>query len=126
MYCDRCGAEIPEGSTFCTNCGAAVESAGTDLVPAYAGEQPLTPGKVLAWGIVAAAIACIPFINFVGIILGAIALHKANSYLALYGPGSRQVKIGHILSKVGIFGGIGMQIFWIAYAVFIVYMIMYF
>lgn len=124
MYCDKCGAEIQSGTAFCANCGAAVGSAPTEqLAPVYPETPALTPGVVLAWGIVAASVACIPFVNFVGIILGVIALRKADGYLALYGPGSKQVKIGHILSKVGIFGGIGMTLFWIAYIIFIVLMI---
>ena len=103
---------------------AASQAPGDALVPVASDKPALTPGTVLAWGIVAASIACIPFVNFVGIILGVIALRKADGYLALYGPGSRQVKIGHILSKVGIYGGIGMTIFWIAYFVLIVVLAM--
>lgn len=119
MYCERCGADLPEGASFCTNCGAQYTQRDA-LVPVGADASGLTPSSVLTRGIIAAAFALTPFVNFVGIILGAIALNRANSYLAVYGPGSKQVKIGHILSKVGIFAGIGMTIFWIVYIVAIV------
>ena len=32
MFCDKCGAEIKVGQTFCTNCGAQVNASGNDNV----------------------------------------------------------------------------------------------
>lgn len=36
MFCDKCGKEVPEGSTFCTECGAKVEIPPGATAPAAA------------------------------------------------------------------------------------------
>lgn len=36
MYCERCGHQIPDGSSFCENCGAPVRGAN----PSFSTEQP--------------------------------------------------------------------------------------
>jgi len=39
MFCERCGAQIPDGSAFCPNCGASV-------APAAGAQTPRTTGYV--------------------------------------------------------------------------------
>ena len=130
MFCTSCGAQLEEGMKFCTSCGAPVEKkedptyvvpvpqSGNSLSVPAASE--LTPSNVLTWGIVAAAFACTFFLSFLGIIFGSIALKKADSYIAMHGPISTQVKVGHILSKVGIIAGIILTILCVLYFLFII------
>ena len=33
MFCPKCGAQIPDGSVFCQNCGASLGSAQTNYLP---------------------------------------------------------------------------------------------
>ncbi len=121
MICQNCGAEMSPTAKFCVNCGAKVNDFPRDnLVPVNPAAPEITPDYVLKWGIIAAAFAGTGIVSFLGIIFGAIALKRANSYIALYGPISKKVKIGHILSKVGIFAGIGITLFFIIYIVFFV------
>ena len=40
MYCNNCGAELPDGSRFCTRCGAKFD-AGAQAPPAYPQYQPV-------------------------------------------------------------------------------------
>lgn len=106
MTCPICGATVNPGTKFCVNCGATLNApVQQNLVPVNPEAQALTPSNVLTWGILGAAFACTFFVSFLGIIFGVIGLKKANSFLAVYGPGSTQVKVGHILSKVGIIAG---------------------
>ena len=106
MTCPKCGATVNPGTKFCVNCGAVLNyPEQQNLAPVSPAAPVITPSNVLTWGILGAAFACTFFLSFLGIIFGAIGLKKANSYLAVYGPGSTQVKVGHILSKVGIIAG---------------------
>lgn len=43
MFCNQCGKEIPEGTTFCPNCGAKQES--MEAAPVYT--QPVEPTSVV-------------------------------------------------------------------------------
>lgn len=47
MFCRRCGAHIPEDSTFCARCGTPIALAGISTTPTVSGEsfgRPL-PGE---------------------------------------------------------------------------------
>lgn len=124
MVCEHCGEEILPGAKYCNNCLAPVPVQSYDqLVPAYSAVPAITPGNVLTWGIVAAACAFTFIASFLGIIFGVKALRKADSYLAVYGPGSTQVKVGHILGKVGIIAGIIMTVLFVLYVIFFVIVI---
>ena len=108
MYCDRCGADIPSGATFCANCGAPVSTAPAEqyAAPAYPSAPVPTPGSILTMGILAVAFCCSFYFSFLGIVFGAIGKSKAKSYLAYYGEPSGQVKAGSIMSKIGFIVGI--------------------
>lgn len=43
MYCSRCGAELPEGSGFCSECGNSVSTANQEVKQ--------SSGSSFAWGI---------------------------------------------------------------------------
>lgn len=70
MFCRNCGAEIPDGSKFCTNCG----SSQTAPSPAVQGGAPLSggsgyqssarpgrPSNYLVLSIIVTVCCCLPF-----------------------------------------------------------------
>lgn len=84
MICSNCGAEIPNGSTFCTSCGAQVSAPAQSYQsqPNYnapAGKVA-EPGKGLAIASLVLGIVsflCFPYITGVlGIIFGGVAKSK--------------------------------------------------
>ena len=134
MFCGNCGTNVPEGYGFCPNCGAKMITKEAAPQPAYAqtydpsgvqaypAQQEALPAgaaasanSVLRSGIVALVFSCSFFLSFVGIILSAVAMGRAKSFVRDYGPISKKVRIGKILSTVGLFVGIGMTILCILY-----------
>ena len=88
MFCVRCGAQIPSGTSFCANCGCPVPAGqpGTGGPPVqqyYAYPQPAQsiPGseKKLVAGIL-------------GILLGGLGVHKF--YLGYIGTGVLHIVLG--------------------------------
>lgn len=45
MFCSNCGKEIPEGSQFCPECGAAVSGNGNTAARAGSGTAVMSPSK---------------------------------------------------------------------------------
>lgn len=75
--------------------------------------EPIAPSNVLTLGIVAAALSSY---GLPGIILGIIAQKKVKTYLAQNnGVTCNKVMVGSILSKAGIYAGIGYSLFWTYY-----------
>ena len=73
----------------------------------------IAPSNVLALGIVAAALSSY---GLPGIILGIIAQKNVKAYLAQNnGINCTEVMVGSILSKAGMYAGIGYVIFWTYY-----------
>ena len=75
------------------------------------------PSSVLTMGILSVVFASIPYLNFLGIIFGAIGKSKAASFVAAYGPTDGKVKAGSIMSKIGFIVGI---ILTIVFTIFII------
>ena len=134
MVCNRCGAEIKPGTSFCMNCGAPVTEAPQQNAapapaqvsyPSYnpapaapvAPVQEIKPTTVLVWGIVALACSLTFYFSFLGIIFGAIGKKKAKAYVDAYGPISGQVKTGGILAKIGFIAGIVMTVFLVIFII---------
>ena len=61
---------------------------------------------ILIFGILGLSFACIPYVNFLGIIFSAIAKGKVKQFLELGGVLSGKAKVGNILAKVGLIVGI--------------------
>jgi hypothetical protein len=126
MYCISCGAEIPDDSEFCFKCGV---SQTEPLTPVYAAqplvEAPVSPTNVLTWGIIGLAFACTFFASFLGIIFSAIGMKKHRTYLNSGAAYSTKVKVGGILSKVGLGVGIAMTVLCLLYITFIVAMLVF-
>ena len=56
MYCDKCGEKLPEGSRFCTNCGALLqgEAPGREPQPGKKGRKALIAAVIVLAVLVAA------------------------------------------------------------------------
>jgi hypothetical protein len=135
MFCQNCGTQLPEGVKFCPECGAPVEIAeplrsepvveAPVIAPEPVYEQPVyeTPTyqepvvqsnpeaqalstPILVFGILGLSFACIPYINFLGIIFSAIAKSKVKKFLGLGGVLSGKAKVGNILATIGLIVGI--------------------
>lgn len=74
-------------------------------------QYEIAPSSVLVLGILSCA-----FSGILGIVFGCLGLSKAKKYIAMYGPVSSQVKIGKILSTIGIIVGIVLLFFIMIYA----------
>ena len=42
MFCEKCGAQIPDGSKFCTACGAPLAAAPTSVAPVAPASEPVS------------------------------------------------------------------------------------
>ena len=117
MICSKCGAQVPDNSTFCTNCGAPLAQPQyyNQQQPVY--QQPqynqygsytnpsLDAGPIMKQGIIAAALS---ELGIPGIIIGAIAKKKVANYLAQGGERNGKIKAASICSKIGFIVGIVM------------------
>ena len=87
------------------------------------GTTKVTPVTVLVLGIVAAALSY-NGVTIAGIIVGCIAAKKVKEYLSQNnGETGTMVMIGSILSKVGIYLGIGVTVIYAVYFAFYFMMI---
>jgi len=108
MFCNKCGANVPDGSTFCQNCGSAVgivPSVASDpyrVIPAVDPREREASKSVLTFGIIALAFTCSFWLSFVGIIFAFIAFSKARAYERDFGPATGKAKVGKIFSIVSI------------------------
>jgi hypothetical protein len=89
------------------------------------GTTKVTPVTVLVLGIVAAALSY-NGVTIAGIIVGCIAAKKVKEYLSQNnGETCTMVMIGSILSKVGIYLGIGVTVIYAVYFAFYFIFILY-
>ena len=130
MFCSHCGSEIENGARFCQNCGASADATKneekmsyepidlTDTIAEKAKDE--AAGSALGTGIAAIIFGLIvSFLNFIGIILGAVGIGKANAVEAQFGELPPKARVGKILSTVGLISGILMTIVWFLYIVII-------
>lgn len=129
MVCQKCGTQVTDGTVICPTCGNVVASQNT--YGQQSGPQPygrqqtqqpygyqqqanvmttVSPTNVLVLGIVALSLAWEPIASIAAIVLGAIAMAKANRYYAEGGVFSGKVKTGRILGMVGMISGIVMTV----------------
>ena len=131
MFCSHCGSEIENGARFCQNCGASADATKneekmsyepidlTDTIAEKAKDE--AAGSALGTGIAAIIFGLVvSFLNFIGIILGAVGIGKANAVEAQFGELPPKARVGKILSTVGLISGILMTIVWFLYIVIIV------
>ena len=63
MYCKNCGAQLPDGTRFCTNCGHSQSEDG----PGRAYPRAERPSTYLVLSILVTIFCCLPF-GIVGIV----------------------------------------------------------
>ena len=95
MFCPKCGANLPENSTFCSACGAQIAATTQpqpqaqpqpqvqpQAQPVYTAPEvkPATPGKGLAIAAMVTGILsflCFPYVfGILGIVFGGVAKSK--------------------------------------------------
>ena len=105
MICKNCGAQIPDGSAFCTECGAPVQQEQPVQQPQYTPVQPvvndpeLNATPILITGILALAL-CGTGIG--GLICAIICLSKVKKFQAAGGVLAGKAKVGKILGTLGL------------------------
>lgn len=124
MFCGKCGANIPEGNTFCSVCGAPINypseqttvqatSKPIQTVPVIMVNQPAPVKKTngaaiagLVFGIIALCLCWVPYVGvglgFVGFILSIIGI----SMISNCNSGAGSSITGLILSIVGVIIGL--------------------
>ena len=115
MICPTCGNALPTQNPYGQpqqNTYAQPQPYGYQQAPVM---TSVSPTSVLVMGIIAIALALawVPFVSIAGIVLGAIAMSKANRYYAEGGLQSGQVKTGKILGTIGMIGGIVMTVIYL-------------
>ncbi|MBR3416330.1 MAG: zinc ribbon domain-containing protein [Clostridia bacterium] len=114
MFCNKCGANLPNDAAFCPSCGAA---AAPDEAPSdpYRVTPTATPyaktvdprereasKSVLTFGIIALAFSCTGIFSFVGFIFAFITRSKVKAYESEFGPATGKAQIGKIFYIVSI------------------------
>ena len=137
-FCNRCGTQL-NGEWVCPMCGTPVNDAVNQNITQELNQpinqnQPYgnyqrhdsspqppvqqgSPTSVLVWCIVGGALA---WSGIVGLIFSIIGLRKANAYIKQYGPISKQVTVGKIISIIGIVLSSIMTVFWIIWIIAVV------
>lgn len=108
MFCQKCGKEIPDDSTFCPGCGAQVNmaqpSGGNSSFGYYANQAKQEVQKYNIWAIVGFAVAAVSFFlpGFFTLIPGISAL-----VMSIYA--AKQIKVtgekGNVFAILGIIFG---------------------
>jgi len=129
MYCEKCGAQLEEGATFCSQCGTPVtktEEVKTEAVnetpaqaqpeaqpqPAQPAPQPAPQAKPQPAPVQSGATNTLAIVGFVlsffislaGLICSCIGLKKANTEFG--GNGKGLAIAGIVISSIGLFATI--------------------
>ena len=139
MFCNKCGKNIPDDSTFCPNCGASLSA--SEAAPNYDPyrpaptydrfAKPVDPREreasksVLTFGIIALAFSFTWILSFVGIIFAFIARSKVKAYERDFGPATGKTRVGKIFSIVSIPLSIVLTVFFLFYIGIIAFAISY-
>ena len=109
MFCQKCGKEIPDDSTFCSGCGAqanmAQPSGGNSSFGYYANQAKQEVQKYNIWAIVGFIVAVVPFV----VPLGMFSLITGISALVMSIYAANQIKVtgekGNVFAILGIIFG---------------------
>jgi len=115
MFCPKCGEKNPEGSSFCTKCGASLAAPAAAPAPAPASAPSAAAGGKTSGFAIAARVMGIVGIIFFGplailaIIFGAIGISQIGKDPSLKGKG---------MAVAGLVLGIIAGAFWIISIIF--------
>lgn len=84
MFCEKCGTQLPDGSAFCTACGAQLNAApqAAPAQPVYAAPAAKAPNPGIGLAIAGMVLGILSFLCFpaitgvLAIIFGAVAKSK--------------------------------------------------
>ena len=129
MFCKNCGHPMSEDARFCSNCGYDNKPVQPDVEEQKPVEEVFieTPieepkpdpiaervkgdaaGGVLKLGILGVVFGiAVPYLNILGIIFSIIAKNKAAEFMRVFRVDDGRVRVGKILSTIGLIGGIAM------------------
>ncbi len=115
MFCQKCGREIPDDSTFCTGCGAHVNAAQPNSsFGCYANKAKEEVWEYNIWAMIGFIVALIPFV----IPLGMFSLITGISALVMSVYAINQIKITGENGKVFAILGIIFGALFILYGIF--------
>ncbi len=144
MFCNKCGATLEQGASFCVGCGAPVANDANSTpaaepaytpAPGYDANYGYTPtpsystaaADELSSGALSSGIMALIFawvLPFIGSILGFIfsgkAKKKAKAYYDMTGSYDGRSKTGKILGTIAFIVSLLSIIFWVFYIIFIV------
>jgi hypothetical protein len=148
MFCKNCGAQIPDGSVFCTECGTRVqeepvqeepvaqepiqeEPVQPEYVqpeytpveqPVYTAEPQPASGDLNDTPILITGILAIAlcWTGIGGLICAIICMSKVKKFLAAGGVLAGKAKVGKILGTVGLILSILYMVFWVIYALYFI------
>lgn len=112
MTCKNCGRTIADGATMCSYCGTSTGYTPVQQTVNYQAAPTVAPKTVLILGILALALAFEPFTGIASIILGILAMTKANQFNMESAEPSKMVRIGRNLGLAGLICGIIFTIIW--------------
>jgi hypothetical protein len=95
MYCDQCGAQLPDHARFCSNCG---KSLGGGIVPAAAVVVSTAGGRVARH---------VRTLGILWLVLSGFRLIPGLIMMAIFGPGRRYIP-GVPFFVHGLVSGIGL------------------
>ena len=120
MVCKNCGAQIPDGSAFCTECGAPVQQEQPQYTPVQqpvVNDPALNDTPILITGILALAL-CATGIG--GLICAIICMSKVKKYQAAGGVIAGKGKVGKILGTIGLICSIIYIVIWVIYFIYFI------
>lgn len=137
MFCKECGAYIPDGATYCSNCGVAStvnvsncqptrdsDYNCANTTPTYHTDQNSIVASesksLLVKGILALAFACTFWVSFLGIVFGAMTNGLTKSFISKGNALTGKAKVGSILGKAGLITGIVMTALFVFYLITLV------
>lgn len=117
MFCSKCGAEIPEGTQWCPQCGTRQGTATPAENPVV--NTPQTAPGAIAGFILSLAGLLLDWVPIAGLalsIVGTVICGKGKKEMAAK-PGNYtntgMLTAGHILGIIGIIGGAIYLMFWL-------------
>lgn len=119
-FCKNCGAQVPDGTNVCPNCGTTMQAAAgftPDYQPTYT-PQPVVQGNstpIFVFGLLSVILG-----GVIGIIFSCVSKSKLKAWVAEGNPVTGKAKAGQILATIGLITSIISLIVIVIYAIIII------